>query len=90
MNKFLLLTLSIMALGMASPALADDHGMDASTSVETEMTADELMDADAEAAVEMETCHNEHGEEVACDSDDAVEHDDMHHDSDDEHAHDHE
>ena len=63
MNKFMLLTLSIMALGFSAPAMAEDHAMGHETAVEATVE----VEAAADAAVEVvEPCFDEHGVEIEC------------------------
>lgn len=58
MNKFLLLTLSIVALGFAAPAMADDHGIGHEAATEVEATMDET--------VVVEPCFDIDGVEIEC------------------------
>ena len=60
MNKFLLLTLTVMTLGFAAPAMADDHAMGAEEA-STETVIEQVVDENG-----VVHCLDEHGEEVEC------------------------
>ena len=62
MNKFLLLTLSIMALGFAAPAMAEDHAMGHETAVESSVEGEIVVDE----TVVVEPCFDEYGAEIEC------------------------
>lgn len=55
-----MLAAAAFTFAVASPVLADDHGHEDETMVEETTTEDTM---------EMEVCHDEEGEEVACPED---------------------